>query len=563
MLNLMVNMGNGSSAQSSSFEFTTQAGVMAILQSVRAAEHLQKNERQELRDMIFTFANTRGDMTLRTQLEARLQALGITPLAHQQKKSTTNTVVPATPFGFAGARPQPQFHAQTTVKEIPAPSKKTNPNLSAQRDIPPSVAVKIPVTTTAPATTTPTQKPKIVPTVPESNQTNTQPADFVESAPEYYNQVRNEDRVVLPTTQVTNAHSVPVQAKVDSSQAQLVSERNNTAQQISSSANAKNPSTPQSVSASLTSQSNSTSSPYLQRIQEIKTDINTRVGNPVNLVDINNEVGREYMSALLESMKQLSAGNNPDAAMQKLERAYTSALQVLEPKSPEQPIVTPPPSSFEPAAQTTIGIPVHAPEETLVSPKATARSSAQPTNINVPPAPSVTPIDTVEINNQPSHRVVITPPVTPDTETVQIMSSQFNVPAVSEAAPLRPIEDVPSADQVHTDDGVDPLYSKEVDSGLEQLLHEWPIFQKSGLFNRGSNGKEHPLFMTIASLPIPLILTGRFEGSTQAIIQSISDYLNGWRYEQGLVYEEQESFEHYLRRVVKHILDWQKKSKKA
>ena len=34
--------------------------------------------------------------------------------------------------------------------------------------------------------------------------------------------------------------------------------------------------------------------------------------------------------------------------------------------------------------------------------------------------------------------------------------------------------------------------------------------------------------------------------------------MNGWRYEQGLIYEQGETFEHYLRRVIRHILDLQK-----
>ena len=40
---------------------------------------------------------------------------------------------------------------------------------------------------------------------------------------------------------------------------------------------------------------------YLNRIREIKSAVNSKVGNPVNLVDINNEVGREYMNALLDA----------------------------------------------------------------------------------------------------------------------------------------------------------------------------------------------------------------------------------------------------------------------
>ena len=66
-----------------------------------------------------------------------------------------------------------------------------------------------------------------------------------------------------------------------------------------------------------------------------------------------------------------------------------------------------------------------------------------------------------------------------------------------------------------------------------------------------------PCLKKLAPLQIPLLLAGRFEGATQEIKQSITDYMNGWRYEQGIVYESGETFEHYLRRVIRHILDLQ------
>ena len=123
---------------------------------------------------------------------------------------------------------------------------------------------------------------------------------------------------------------------------------------------------------------------------------------------------------------------------------------------------------------------------------------------------------------------------------------------------LKKPEDLPESKTIYTTDDNDPLYTLEVDNGLEQLLLEWPIFRKSGLFGTGPKGRNHPLFLKIAKLQIPLLLAGRFEGATQEVRQSITDYMNGWRYEQGIIYEQGEEFEHYLRRVVKHILDLQK-----
>jgi hypothetical protein len=106
----------------------------------------------------------------------------------------------------------------------------------------------------------------------------------------------------------------------------------------------------------------------------------------------------------------------------------------------------------------------------------------------------------------------------------------------------------------------DPLYTSQVDDGLNQLLTDWTLFKKSGLFGTGAKGMNHPLYLQIKDFQIPLLLAGRFEGATQEIKQSITDYMNGWRYEQGIVYNQGENFDHYLRRVILHILNLHKKS---
>jgi len=132
------------------------------------------------------------------------------------------------------------------------------------------------------------------------------------------------------------------------------------------------------------------------------------------------------------------------------------------------------------------------------------------------------------------------------------------VASVATVTPLKTPQDLPSADSLKlaSQEG-DPLYTKEVDNGLDQLLSEWVLFMKSGLFGTGPRGRKHPLFKKIAPIPMPLLLSGRFEGATPEIKQSITDYMNGWRYEQGIIYEQNETFEQYLRRVIRHIIDWQ------
>lgn len=100
----------------------------------------------------------------------------------------------------------------------------------------------------------------------------------------------------------------------------------------------------------------------------------------------------------------------------------------------------------------------------------------------------------------------------------------------------------------------DDLHAPEVDEGLKQLLHEWSIFHGGGLFGTGPSGVEHPLYQKLAPLPMSIVGSGTWEGATKEAILSIRDYINGWRHEQGVSYIQTESFENYLRRVVKRVL---------
>jgi len=311
----------------------------------------------------------------------------------------------------------------------------------------------------------------------------------------------------------------------------------------------------------------------LQRIREIKALVNEKVGNPVNLVDINNEVGREYMGALLDAMKKLNSGSSAVAAMQRLEAAFMAVEQTL--KEHEQ----------HPAAAAFVAQKSASVQEPLPS------AYVAPEPVHIEAEPTVEP----EIEETPASFTSITP----RTGRIPIQEASYSAPQVepshgsgfapapvSEApsaweaptpvavppppapafTPLadakerpRNISELPTAESIKTSsvEG-DPLFTKDVDDGLQLLLMEWSIFKKSGLFGTGPKGREHPLFKKMAPLHIPLLLAGRFEGATQEVKQSVTDYMNGWRYEQGLIYQQGETFEHYLRRVIRHILDLQK-----
>ncbi len=318
-----------------------------------------------------------------------------------------------------------------------------------------------------------------------------------------------------------------------------------------------------------------TEAAYLERIRQIKTAVNSKVGNPVNLVDIDNQVGREYMNALLEAMKKLSSGavSEMEPAMSRLETAYaavevaiknhkTAVPPVPEPVVPEA--VTAAPFQAEPQGVTT--------EEPKVVPFVRPVPTPSPAAV-VPPIAQMAaveePVSGYEMAAQaPEVMPAAAPrPVAPVSapaakpEVGGYENLAVGVTPLSDTRRVLTPSDLPEVSAAELSADSDPLNSKLVDDGLHQLLLDWTLFKKSGLFGTGPKGREHPLFKKIADLPVPMLLAGRFDGATQEIRQSITDYMNGWRYEQGIVYQPGETFEKYLRRVIKHILDLQKKQK--
>lgn len=98
------------------------------------------------------------------------------------------------------------------------------------------------------------------------------------------------------------------------------------------------------------------------------------------------------------------------------------------------------------------------------------------------------------------------------------------------------------------------IHTPEITTGLQQLLSEWKIFKGSGLFGMGPGGIDHPLYQKIQNNTMLSIMNGTFDGATPEIQQSINDYINGWRYEQSIVPQHSETFDNFLRRVVRKVL---------
>ncbi len=277
----------------------------------------------------------------------------------------------------------------------------------------------------------------------------------------------------------------------------------------------------------------------VDRINEIKKLVNEKIGNPVNLIEAHNELGREYMNALLEAMKKSNGGQASElaAAMERLEKAFALVEATLD-KSvhvettpvvhvPIEPVVTPEPVVEEPP----VSVQVETVQETV-------------TPLSPPPEPK---------EEVPVSTPVVAPVITSVAKTKQVeelMHKQM----------IESSEKAEIAERI-AEEKMDPVMVSEVTSGLRQLLSEWSLFKSSGIFGTGPSGIDHALYKKLSSLPMQAVIAGRFEGSTPQIRQSISDYMNGWRYEEGVVFDYGESFEHYLRRVIRHILD--KKAQQA
>lgn len=545
-----------SSTGGSAFDFNSQAGVLAVLGAIRASA-LSPIERNELRDLVFLYSNGGGDPAVRTMLEERLRENNITAVATSSVTATgaaSATVVSKSTAGFASGRPMPVF---TPAAPIAVPVVVPVPVVASPVPVPEPVIVPVPQPPVVPApilTPAPASPVVEVVTVPVPVS-----APVAVPAP-----VAPPVQSPVPVVNVPPAVSVPPVISSVPAAPTIV------------------PTTPTPDPAPVVDPISPQTTERLERIRQIKSDVNNHVGNPVNLVTMNKVVGTEYMSALLESMKLLSSATDTDSAraMARLEAAYTQVQQVLDARQvptakpilstmTEQSIVSASTESVSPVA------PVMSQEKdataTQVWGEAASVAELAQKPIRVAPiAPVLPPLPVVDTNPitpvspvaSVSVSPVAVPVITPVSAVVPPVPTATAVPqfqsVAAAQAPLRTLSELPTADQVNSvSTNGDPLYTKEVDNGLNQLLSEWSLFKKSGLFGTGPSGREHPLFVKLSPLQIPLILTGRFEGATQEIKQSITDYMNGWRYEQGIVYEKDEVFDHYLRRVIRHIIDLQ------
>ena len=296
----------------------------------------------------------------------------------------------------------------------------------------------------------------------------------------------------------------------------------------------------------------------MERIKEIKKTINDQVGNPAHLIDTTNDIGRAYMNALLTAMKAVSGEGNSEAAMTELEIAFEAVQKSLVAHQTAEPEVSP----EEPAT-------------TAPNQESVVQDDVVPAPFVATPTP-VEPVQPVAAQDTPVAPVVPETPAPPSKfkETTTTVPTSVKPDSVAPAAATKQAGLRSLADAMQTQNEVkeaavsaapvaetpkDPLENDLVESGLDQLLKEWSLFKSSGLLGTGAKGAAHPLYKELRNMPMNMVIAGRFEGATPEVRQSITDYMNGWRYEQGMTHDMQETFEHYLRRVVKTIIDKQAK----
>ena len=520
------------------FDFSTQASIMSLLAGIRKSD-LPTVVKNELRDLVFLYTSGGGDESTRIALEQKLTNHKIEPVTSTNQKQTEKVeerpvVRPVLSFG--AYRPTPSF---------------TVPTMAIKADIArPTVSVATAKTAVKQFRSQTEKK------MGDNNPVQEIPNNLPQATGFKKEEIKEE-----AIDEVSAVKSVAGEVGVEDKNGEKKTESKQTEPTV----NKK----------------------YLDRIREIKNIVNSKVGNPVNLVDIDNQVGREYMNALLEAMKKLSSTSAAEleVAMQRLETAFLAVDRVVnersvsekvtEVKKDEVPTKTETVVASTPfkevsetvKAETVIKetevvpevkpvvVPPPAVDVNRFTPKSEEKSGFE--NTDVAPVVSNIPVKPI-----PSMRVMAAPSQ-PKPAPVPAPVVPTKIPSLAEEKKVPSFSDLPTSLPRKESEVGNPLFTDEIDAGLNELLSDWSLFKKSGLFGTGPKGREHPLFQKMSSIQIPLILAGRFDGATQEIRQSITDYMNGWRYEQGIVYESGETFETYLRRVIKHIIDLQKQRNSA
>ncbi len=316
------------------------------------------------------------------------------------------------------------------------------------------------------------------------------------------------------------------------------------------------------------------------RITQIKRDVHEHIGNPVALIDTHNEAGKKYMTSLLSALKATGSGSTEGVgtAMHELESAYKELTSNVPPEEPieekiesvlapepfvltmpvveiqEEPVLDVvevlPEIIPEPVVETATEIDVEEKEEGEPVKHSAASTLAsilkqQPKSHDIQPAPKVDEAVGREPYLANEKRWESEGGAFPQTKHAHKGIAATNLDAIK-------VETGIDASNIAVRQS--ELSAPEITKELHDLLHEWKIFSGSGLFGIGPGGSEHPLYLKIAQLSMGEVLAGRWDASDPKVVKTIKEYVNAWRHEQGVAHSVDETFEHYLRRVVQRIL---------
>ena len=352
---------------------------------------------------------------------------------------------------------------------------------------------------------------------------------------------------------------------------------------------------------------------YKTRISEIKRMVHEHMGNPAALMDTHNDLGKKYMTALLGALKATGAGSTEavEGAMVRLETAY-EALKNDVPKLPKQEIMQEvaqelPQTIVSEEKKVIADIPIHtAPTASVVPPLLVEKENDKDMHVqkestswisrDVPAtfeksdetitsavkamhentrfaSERLKPLLTHEGDFEESPKEILNS-FEKDTDTKtnnqvtentpeEILPTPVFKPRVStESRTKHSFKGIGKTAHAHEHvvDTTDvasrqsELFSPHINHALHQLLQDWSIFGSSGIFGIGPGGAEHPLYETLAPLSMGEVLAGRWEKADHKIIKIIKQYVDAWRHEQGVAHTPNETFEHYLRRVIQRIL---------
>jgi len=525
----------------------------------------------EFRDIVLSYAQSGGtDMQLREKIESMATSFNVvgssaselkptakvldvktqTPVKKDTQEDVVHQTVPESmdtqPRHFGVTRPRPQFAPTVSVSVQTSTPKKDESTERIVRQSPEASSVNV-VPDNLPVSETQSSKSNVS-------------ADEPPAQPAAQEEKKHTD---------APSNTLPVQESVPAKKEELA-------------ASAPTPAPAEVPQKSVEE--------YKARIAEIKRIVNAEVGNPVMLVGKGNTIGTTYMAALLTAMKAANQGATGAllTAMKDLEAAFEKVMKL----SPEANSIATTPVAHTPSQQPEkqkVPAPTHSgdilrntyvvPDVPQVKSWESAEESTPNSNIEKDITPQIQKEDKPSFpttpEKHPPSRGEHTIPSLADAGTSSIAATPVPAPQtpqpekspqpegkVPQVVPSNAVSEMPAkiavselavsgaADHVLPDE----LKASAVTQGLEQLLSEWELFRSSGILGMGTSGSEHPLYKRLAPLSMSIIASGDWEGAKKEEIFSVRDYINGWMQEQSIAYLPEESFDHYLRRVVRKII---------